>query len=134
MVLMETVEARRFLPTWFASSIALAFAALIMGGHMNIGDPDETTLNRVIALAVVGLVFTLVNWVLGSVVKLLAIPFIIITLSFMLLVINPGLLLLTEWITSLFGVHFFVDGFWWAVLASLVISVFQSIVWAIISE
>ena len=104
MVFMETVEARRFLPTWFASSIALAFAALIMGSRMNIGDPGETTLNRVLALAVVGLV------------------------------INAGLLLLTEWITSLFGVHFFVDGFWWAVLASLVISLFQSIVWAIISE
>ena len=131
---METVEARRFLPTWFASSVALAFAALIMGQHMNIGNPDETTLNRVLALAIVGLVFTLVHWVLGSVVKLLAIPFIIITLGFMLLVINAGLLLLTEWVTSQFGVHFFIDGFWWAVLASLVISIFQSIVWAIITE
>ena len=131
---METVEARRFLPTWFASSVALAFAALIMGQHMNIGNPDETTLNRVLALAIVGLVFTLVHWVLGSVVKLLAIPFIIITLGFMLLVINAGLLLLTEWVPSQFGVHFFIDGFWWAVLASLVISIFQSIVWAIITE
>lgn len=131
---METVEAKRFLPTWFASSVALAFAALIMGSRMSIGDPEETTLNRVLALAIVGLVFTIVNWVIGSLVKVLAIPFIIVTLGLMLVVINAGLLLLTEWITSLFGVHFFVDGFWWAALASLVISLFQSIVRAIISE
>lgn len=131
---METFEAKRFFPTWFASSIALAFAALIMGSHMNIGDPNETTINRILALAVVGLVFTLVNWIIGSIVKVLSLPFIFLTLGLLLLVINALLLLLTEWITSQFGVHFFVDGFWWAVLASIVISLFQSIVSAIISQ
>lgn len=131
---METFEAKRFFPTWFASSIALALAALIMGTRMNIGDPDETTLNRVLAVAAVGLVFTLVHWVVGSVVKLLSLPFIILTLGLLLLVINALLLMLTEWITSQFGVHFFIDGFWWAVLASIVVSLFQSIVSAVISS
>lgn len=128
------VEVKRFLPTWFASSVALAFAALIMGSKMTIGDSNESTLNRVVALAVVGLIFTIVHWFLGTFIKILSIPFIIVTLGFMLLVINAGLLLLTEWITSGFGVHLYVAGFWWAVLASMVISIFQSIVSALISQ
>ena len=122
----------RFISTWFVSSLALAFAALLLGDHMSIGDPNETTGNRVLALAIVGLVFTIVNLLLGPIVKLLSLPFIILTLGLLLVVINALLLLLTEWITSQFAIEFFVDGFWWAVLASIVISIAQTIVNAIV--
>lgn len=124
----------RFLSTWFVSSVALAFAALIMGSHMLIGDSDETTINRVIALALVGLIFTIVHELVGSVVKLLALPFIVLTLGLLLIVINALLLLLTEWITTQFGVEFIIDGFWWAVLAAIVVSVCQSILSAILGR
>ncbi|MBM9462455.1 phage holin family protein [Aeromicrobium sp. YIM 150415] len=124
----------RFISTWFASSLALAFAALLLGDHMNIGDPGETTANRVLALAIVGLVFTIVNMLLGPIVKLLSLPFIILTLGLLLVVINALLLMLTEWITGQFAIEFFVDGFWWAVLASIVISIAQTVVNAIIGE
>ncbi|SKB07591.1 phage holin family protein [Aeromicrobium choanae] len=122
----------RFLSSWFVSSVALALAALLLGSHMSIGDADETTLNRVLALAIVGLVFTIVHLFVGQVVKLIALPFIVLTLGILLVVINALLLLLTEWITSAFGVEFGVDGFWWAFLAAIVISVCQSILSAII--
>ncbi|RLV57551.1 phage holin family protein [Aeromicrobium phragmitis] len=124
----------RFLSTWFASSVALAFAALILGDHMNISDPNESTLNRVLTVVIVGLVFTIVTSIVGPVVKLLSLPFIILTLGLMLVVINALLLLLTEWITDQFDLAFFVDGFWWAVLASVVISVAQTVVRAIIGD
>lgn len=122
----------RFLTTWFVSSLALAFAALLLGDHMNIGEADETTGNRILALAVVGLIFTIVNMLIGPVVKLLSLPFIILTLGLLLVVINALLLMLTHWLTSQFGVEFVLDGFWWAVLASIVISIAQGIVNAII--
>ncbi|WP_313406681.1 phage holin family protein [Aeromicrobium sp.] len=122
----------RFLSTWFVSSVALAFAALLLGSRMTIGDGDETTLNRVLALAVVGLVFTVVHELVGSFVKLISLPFIVLTLGLLLVVINACLLLLTEWITTQFGVEFMVDGFGWALLAGIVISVCQSILSAIV--
>jgi putative membrane protein len=122
----------RFLSTWFVSSVALAFAALLLGSRMSIGDADETTLNRVIALAIVGLVFTVVHELVGSVVKLISLPFIVLTLGLLLVVINACLLLLTEWITTQFGVEFTVDGFGWAFLAAIVISICQSILSAIV--
>ncbi len=123
----------RFLSTWFVSSVALAFAALLLGSHMMIGDADETTVNRVLALAIVGLMFTIVHELVGTIVKLLSLPFIVLTLGLLLLVINALLLLLTEWLTDLFGVTFSVDGFWWALLGALVISICQSILSLIIS-
>lgn len=122
----------RFLSTWFVSSVALALAALLLGSRMMIGDSGETTLNRVLALAVVGLIFTIVHELLGGFIKLISLPFIVLTLGILLVVINACLLLLTEWITSAFGVEFSVDGFWWAVVAAIVISICQSIISAII--
>ena len=78
-------------------------------------------------IALVALVFTAINAFVAPVVKTLSLPFIIITLGFALLVINALLLLLTEWITDKFGVAFHVDGFWWAVLGSIVISIVNAV-------
>ncbi len=121
-----------FLSTWFVSSVALALAALLLGTNMNIGDADETTVNRVLALAIVGLVFTIVHELIGTLVKLLSLAFIVLTLGLLLVVINAALLLLTEWITNSFGVEFSVAGFGWALLAAIVISICQSILTAIV--
>jgi putative membrane protein len=124
----------RFLTTWLVSAVALSVAAWLLGEHMAIGDPSDSTTSRVVAVLVVALVFTLVNSFVGPVLKLLSLPFIIVTLGFALLVINAVLLLLTERITDAFDVVFHLDGFWWAVLASIVISVSQSIVNAFVGS
>ncbi|MET0448511.1 MAG: phage holin family protein [Aeromicrobium sp.] len=123
---------QRFLSTWLVSAVALSVAAWLLGDHMDIGESGDEATARVIAVLAVALVFTLVNSVVGPVVKLLSLPFIIVTLGLALLVINALLLLLTEKITDAFDVVFHIDGFWWAVLASIVISVSQSIVGAFV--
>lgn len=122
---------QRFLSTWLVSAVALAFSAWLLGTHMNIGESGDTTLERIVAILVVAAIFTLINSFLAPVVKTLSLPFIILTLGLALLVINALLLLLTEWVTDQVGVHFVVDGFWWAVFGSIVISISQTIVGAI---
>ena len=124
----------RFLSTWIVSAVALSVAAWLLGTHMAIGDPSESAATRVVAVLVVALVFTLVNSLVGPIIKVLSLPFIILTLGLALLVINALLLLLTERITDAFDVVFQIDGFWWAVLASIVISVSQSIVGAFVGS
>ncbi|GAA1744568.1 phage holin family protein [Aeromicrobium alkaliterrae] len=124
----------RFLSTWVASSVALAFAAWLLGDHMDIGEPSETMTNRVLAVLLVGLFFTVVSMFVAPVVKLLSLPFIILSLGLALLVINALMLLLVEAISDGFGVHFVLDGFWWAVLASVVISIAQAVVRAFLPE
>jgi putative membrane protein len=122
----------RFLSTWLVSSAALAIAAWLLGDHMMIGDDTAGALERIVGVLLVGLVFTIINSVVAPIVKTLSIPFIIITLGLALLVINALLLLLTEVVTDAFDLSFMIDGFWWAVVASVVISISQTVVGAVV--
>jgi putative membrane protein len=66
---------------------------------------------------VVAVIFGLVNLVVKPVVKLLSLPFILLTLGLFLLVVNAAMLGLTAALTTRLSV----DGFWAAVLGGLVI-------------
>ena len=120
----------KFVTSWILSSAALAIAAQLLGDHMEIGDSGDSTKARVISIAIVGAIFTVINMFVAPVIKTLSLPFIVITLGFALLVINALLLLLTEWITGKFGVAFEIDGFWWAVLGAVVISLVNTVLGA----
>ncbi len=118
----------RFLSTWLVSSVALAFAAWLLGDNMAIGDGGASTFDRILGILGVGLVFTIINAFIAPIIKTLSIPFIIITLGLALLVINALLLLLTEAITDAFDLSFMINGFGWAIVASIVISISQTVV------
>ena len=81
------------------------------------------------ALIVAG-ILTLLNATLKPLLIILTIPITVVTLGLFLLVINTLLILLTD---SLFS-GFHVDGFWWALLFSLVLSVINSIFLGISGE
>lgn len=94
---------------WLVNALSVyATAHLLNGIHIrNFG-----------AAIVVALVLGFVNAVLKPLMVLLSIPFIIVTLGLFLLVINALLLQLSAALVDGFSV----DGFWWAVAGSLVIS------------
>jgi putative membrane protein len=117
----------RFLMSWILSAAALAAAAGLLGDHMNIGAAADTNQERIIALAIVALVFSLINTFLAPVVKMLSLPFIILTLGLFLLVINALLLLLTDWVAGKLDVSFYVESFGWAVLGAIVVSIVNAI-------
>ena len=121
----------KFVLAWVLSSLSLAVAAALLGDHMSIGRPDQTLQDKILPVAIVGLVFVLVNMFVAPVVKVLSLPFIVITLGLFLLVINALLLLLTEWISAKLpvsgAVPFDIDGFWWAVLGAVVVSIVNAI-------
>jgi putative membrane protein len=71
----------------------------------------------------VALLFGLINSILGSIIKLLTLPAVILTFGLFLIVVNASMLMLTaEWSEKLD-----VTNFWSAVFASLVISVMTRI-------
>ena len=121
----------KFVLSWVLSAASLALTAALLGDHMNIGRPDQTLQEKILPLAVVGLVFCVVNTFVAPVAKIVSLPFIVITLGLFLLVVNALLLLLTEWITDRFpidgSVPFSVDGFWWAMLGTIVVSIVNTI-------
>ena len=110
----------RFLIWVTVNALALAAATALLDGIRVTGDTRQ---DQALTLILVALVFGVVNAVISPVVKLLSLPFIILTLGLFLFVVNALMLLLTEWISNAFGLGFHVDGFWTAVLGAIVITI-----------
>ncbi len=107
------------------NALALAAAAGLLDG---IRLTSRSTQDQVLTLLFVAVIFGLVNAVVRPVVKLLSLPFIILTLGLLIFVINALMLLLTERLSGAFGLDFRVDGFWTALLGAFIITV---VTWAL---
>jgi len=75
------------------------------------------------SLLVVALVFGALNASVRPLLKLLSLPFLIVTLGLFIFVINALMLRLTGWVSGLLGLGFYVEGFWAAFLGGLIVSV-----------
>ena len=115
----------RLLVRIVVNAVALAVATWLLGGITLTGTSDT---ERAVSLVLVAAVFGVVNAVVRPVLKLLSLPFIILTLGLLLLVINGLMLLLTGWLSEQLGLGFEVDGFGTAVLGALVVTV---VTWAV---
>lgn len=99
------------------NAAALAATAAILPG-IHIRD------DKIGTLLVVALIFGIVNAVLKPVIIIMSCPLIILTVGLFLVVINGIMLLITE---AVAGGRFQIDGFWWAVLGSIVVSIIASV-------
>ena len=78
----------------------------------------------------VALVISLLNMLVKPLLVILTLPVTILTLGLFLLVINALIILLASSLVSGFNV----DGFWWALLFSLLLSILQSILFTVLKE
>jgi putative membrane protein len=99
---------RRFLVTWAFNFVALWVAAGLLSGidYDGIG-----------VLIVASLVFSVVNIFVRPVIILFTLPLVLLTLGIALFFINLLMLYLTSWIVD----DFTIDGFGWAILATLIV-------------
>jgi putative membrane protein len=102
------------------NALALAAAAGLLTGITLTGQTDT---ERAVTLVLVALVFGVVNAVVRPVVKVLSLPFIILTLGLLIFVINALMLLLTSWLSGQLGLGFHVTGFWTAVIGAVIVAV-----------
>ena len=112
-------------------AFALWLTTLIVGGSgdhgvwiVPISGDDYAPL---ITLVLVALVFGLVNGTLGRVVRFVSIPLYIITLGLFGLIVNGLMFWLVAWLSDVAGFGLRIEGFWWGVLAALVMSVLAGI-------
>ncbi len=101
----------RFLINWFLYALAIGITAFILPG---------VYLNGVFAALVTAAILGLVNGVLRPILFILTLPLTIFTLGLFIFVLNALMVLLAAAIVP----GFTVAGFWWAILFSLVLSVF----------
>ena len=114
--------------------LAFWLATVFLGSHFSIvgefqvvNGPDFAFINSLLVFFAVALIFGLVNAIVKPIAKFLAFPLIILTLGLFSLVINAAMILLTAWLTQSTHWGIQVDGFWWAMLAALVIAVISAI-------
>ncbi len=109
----------RFL-VWLASTTAaLALATWLLDGMSIEGTTWQEQIGPLVGVA---LIMGVIGAIVKPIVTFFSIPFIVLTLGLFLLVINALMLMLTAWIAGLLDIGFHVEGFWNALLGSLVIS------------
>ena len=104
------------------NGVALWVAALVVNGvHLGEGDTSWTT--KTLTILFVALIFGVINAFIKPVVKLLSLPFIVLTLGLFTFIVNAFMLQITEWICGWLDLDFTIDHFFWdAVLAAVVIT------------
>lgn len=96
--------ARRLLYSWIVNVAAIWIASVVIDGV----DYSEDYW----ILVVTGLVFSLVNLLVKPIVKLLALPLVILTLGIVLFFINLLMLYVTDWIVPGFTIDSFMAAIW----------------------
>ena len=110
----------RFVTWMLTTAGGVAVAAWLLDGISFEGADWQ---DKVLPLLGVALILGLVSTFISPVIKLLSLPFIILTLGLLLLVINALMLLLTARLADAFDLGFTVDGFGTAILGSVVITI-----------
>jgi len=118
---------QKLLLRWLINGVALYVAAkLVPGIHADGGWQ---------VLAVMAIIFGLVNALIRPILKLLTCPLIMLTLGFFTLVINALMLMLASWLGRQLELGFYVAGFWPAAfLGALVISVVSFVLTMLIGD
>ncbi len=112
--------------TWLLTYAAgLAVAAQLLDGIRFTGPShgQAELQEKILPLLLVALILGLVSTFIEPILKLISLPFIILTLGLMLLVINALMLMLTARLADAFDLGFRVDGFWNALVGSLIVTV-----------
>lgn len=115
---------RGILIRWAILTAAIAVTIWIMQ------DRGITVEGGLLVIIGIAAVYGLVNAVVKPIVTLLTCPLVILTLGLFMLVINTLMFMLTGWLVP----NMEVDGFWPALIASVIISVISAVLSTVISD
>lgn len=105
-----------------ASAFALWLTTMIVSG-VRVVSYDNQAVAVILTYLVVAAIFGVLNATLGVLLRLLTFPLFLLTLGLFSLVVNAVVLLAVAAVSRGIGFGLEVDGFWWAVAGSLVLSV-----------
>jgi putative membrane protein len=123
---------KRFLVKIIVNAVAFWLTTLLIGlfqeGVVEVRPYGAGgVLETILTLLLVAFIFGLVNGIIGNFIRIVAFPLYILTLGLLALVVNSLLLLLVSWISTQIGFGLYIDGFWWGVLAAIVLGIVAAI-------
>lgn len=120
---------RQFITRWLILTVAAGVMVALLPGMRAVGEPP------ILGIAAFSLFMALINASIKPVVHLVALPISILSLGVFALVINWLFMELASWLAfSLFDVGVVIDGFWWSVAGSIIMSIVSGIVSSVIGE
>ena len=123
---------KRFLVKILINAVAFWLTTLLIGvfqqGVVEVRPyAPGGVLETILTYLLVAAIFGVVNGIIGNFIRIVAFPLYILTLGLLALVVNSLLLLLVSWISSQIGFGLYIDGFWWGVLAAIVLGIIAAI-------
>jgi putative membrane protein len=121
-----------FLKRLLVTAVAFWLTTIFLGNHFDVVGEFQVVagqdfINRSAVFITVTLIFALVNMIVKPITTFLSFPLIVLTLGLFTLVINAAMILLTAWLTESTSWGIQVDGFWWALLAAVLISFMSAV-------
>ncbi|HVS64452.1 MAG TPA: phage holin family protein [Thermoanaerobaculia bacterium] len=116
----------RFLLRALFNALALVIASWLLPGIEVVGGIGT--------YVILGLLFGVVNATIGTLLKVMTCPLIVLTLGLFTLVINGLMLQLTSWFARQFGLGFLIEGFWSAFLGALVVTIVSATLSLLLGE
>jgi putative membrane protein len=112
----------RAILVWIITAVAVAAAIALVPGIEIWGEQPLWGDNPVVSIAILAGVLALLNAFLKPLLQVISLPITCLTLGIFALIINTLLLYLAAWLSNLAGAGVFIEGFWSALLASVIIS------------
>lgn len=103
------------------NGVAIWLATVLLPGMVVVG--ATSTAQEIGIIALIALVFGIVNAVVKPIVALLSLPLYILTLGLFTVIVNALMLLLTAWITEQTTWGLRIDNFGTAIIGALIVSV-----------
>lgn len=104
----------KFIVQILISAMAIIVAQWILPG---------VTVENLLTSILLALVLSFLNALVKPVLVFLTLPATVVTLGLFLLIINAIIVLLADWLVP----GFYVDGFWWALIFSIILSLVTSV-------
>lgn len=118
----------RFLIRWLVTAIAVGVAVWLVPGIVVVGGDSAW-----VSIAIFALFLALINISIKPLLQVLSLPVTVLTLGLFYLVVNTLLLYIAAWLANaIFQVGFVIDGFGWAFLASIIISIVSALLNALL--
>lgn len=106
------------------NAVALWLTTLILAPHLRVTPfAPSGVLETIVTYLILALLFGLVNGIIGSLIRVVALPLYILTLGLVSLLVNGLLLLLVAWFSGLFGFGLSVENFGWGILGALLLGI-----------
>lgn len=106
---------KKFIKSWLINTFAVLVAVIVLRPHLEC--------EGVVEVFVAALLLGILNAFIRPLLLLLALPLLIFTLGLFMIIINACLLYLVKAMMSVFGLHFAIEGFGWAMLGAIIISI-----------